>query len=134
MKSDASAGKTYALSGGEVLTYTIVVTNTGDADATAVFVTDTPNWTYLASVVSDGTPSPATSGDITWDLGEMYPGEVVTLTYTATMKAAGDIPEGIWPVENWACVESPEAEEVCDNATFDVTADATLTINTTPNT
>jgi hypothetical protein len=59
--------------------YTIVVTNTNPVTATNVLVTDTlPAQTYETSLPAGAVKNP--DGSITWDLGDLAPGRVVTLT------------------------------------------------------
>ena len=70
---------------GQLLTWTITVTNTGDQDATGVTMVDTlPTDIDRATVTS--TPPGVQSGDIvTWDLGTLAAGASTTITLTAAV-------------------------------------------------
>ena len=95
-KSNDSGGST--LNQGDSVTFTIVVESTGTTTAFNVTVTDLPaggfnynggSWTANSDVRGDisglGEPTYASPGD--WNLGDMLPGEKVTLTYKTSISS-----------------------------------------------
>lgn len=78
-----SVDKTVAILG-EVITFTITITNDGDFDATDIIVTDTldPEFEYVGNVTINGVPD---VGDITAGLnvGDLAVGESVGITFEA---------------------------------------------------
>jgi uncharacterized repeat protein (TIGR01451 family) len=74
---------------GDVVTFTIVVTNQGPSTATGVVVTDQlpSGYGYAGHAVSQGTYSSATG---LWSIGALPAGGSVTLNLSATVNAAGD--------------------------------------------
>jgi uncharacterized repeat protein (TIGR01451 family) len=82
---------------GDVLTYTVTVGNDGEAMATDVVASDVlPDEVTFnpASVVpSKGTVGDVVDGSFEWAIGDLAPGEEVTLTFTA------DINDGEWAVQ-----------------------------------
>ena len=84
---DYVAGKVEA---GDVLTYTIKVTNTGNVSLSNIVVTDT--FTGSAAPVAEDvtwTPKPETGKyGATWNVSELAAGADATLTYTYTVQAA----------------------------------------------
>ena len=78
---------------GEVVTYTVAVTNTGSATATSVVVSDSMALGYstmLSSTASVGTFSAtAATGIGTWTIGSIAPNQTVTLLVTAKVDAEG---------------------------------------------
>ncbi|WP_395690404.1 isopeptide-forming domain-containing fimbrial protein [Nocardioides sp.] len=92
---DKSANKGPIVKPGESVTYTVVVTNTGNWPAYDTVVTDQPD-SELTNVVQAGGASYLVDGwtagdpDLKWVVpGPLAPGDSVTFTYTAQVKAAG---------------------------------------------
>lgn len=75
---------------GDVLTYTVKVTNTGNVSLSNIVVTDT--FTGSAAPVAEDvtwTPKPETGKyEATWNVSELAAGADATLTYTYTVQAA----------------------------------------------
>ena len=103
---------------GDTVQYTLVVTNPEDSGyAEAAVVTDTPpkgfeyvlgSWTAVSNIRGDlkaasitTEPTYHSPGD--WQLGDMLPGEVVTLTYLAKIVSASD---GVYPDSAFASAGS----------------------------
>ncbi len=103
---------------GDTVLYTLVVTNPEDSGyASDATVTDTPpegfkyvlgSWTAASNIRGDlktggvtTEPTYASPGD--WNLGDMLPGEIVTLTYLTKIIAASD---GIYPDSAFASAGS----------------------------
>ena len=78
---------------GQVVTYTVAVTNTGSATATSVVVSDSMAVGYstmLSSTASVGTySSTAATGLGIWTIGSIAPNQTVTLLVTARVDAEG---------------------------------------------
>jgi uncharacterized repeat protein (TIGR01451 family) len=107
-----------SLSPGDTLRYTILVTNTGSADALAVILTDTPgaNTTLVAGSVTT-TQGTVTSGNqagatsVTVDLGTL----VATsgqATVSFTVKLDNPFPAGVTTVVNQAIVHGSNFTDV----------------------
>ncbi len=115
---DKGAAPESAAPSGTVV-YTLQYTNTGTMDLTAATITDTPDWTYVASaVVGDVT---YTSGSITWDIGDLAAGASGSVSYEATLKDDTAFEAGHTPVENTATIDSDQTDPVSDDATVTVT-------------
>lgn len=120
-----------AASPGDDIDYSITVTNVGSSTAHNVVLVDDPDETYIASIstISDGG---VYGGDIiTWNLGDMGPNDVITVTYVGTLKPAssGVFPQGTTDVINTATVDSDDTDPVSDDAVVVVSAAANLTID-----
>ena len=94
---------------GDVLQYTVVITNTGQATAEGVVFTDTPDPNTALVVGSVTTtqgviPQGNTPGDttVTVDIGDILPGVSVTINFRVTI--ANPIPEGVTSVANQGLV------------------------------
>ncbi|MBO0934948.1 DUF11 domain-containing protein [Fibrella sp. HMF5335] len=78
---------------GQVVTYTVAVTNTGSATATSVVVSDSMAMGYstvLSSTASVGTySSTAATGLGIWTIGSIAPSQTVTLLVSARVDAEG---------------------------------------------
>jgi fimbrial isopeptide formation D2 family protein/uncharacterized repeat protein (TIGR01451 family) len=78
---------------GQLLTYTVAVTNTGTASAYEVTVTDTPDSRLLLGTVADGAGYVVTDGDpsngsLSWTIaGPIAVGATVTITYSLQVPA-----------------------------------------------
>ena len=78
-----AVNKAYATIG-DTLTYTVVVTNIGNINATnVVFLDQTPaNSTFtLGSVTINGVSYPSYNPSVGFDLGTMTPGQIITVVY-----------------------------------------------------
>jgi uncharacterized repeat protein (TIGR01451 family) len=98
---------------GGVLSYSIVISNVGYAEATGVVLTDTldPQVTF-----SSANPAPDShNGIVTWIIGTIAPWEVITHTLSVTVS-----PTATSPIENIACVDYVEDKEICDLERTDV--------------
>jgi uncharacterized repeat protein (TIGR01451 family) len=104
---------------GDVVAYTIAYTNIGTMDLTGVTITDTPDWTYVASALANGTTY--TSGDIVWNIGALATGASGTVTYQATLEGEDAFDLGQTPVDNLAVITSDQAGPAQDTATVIVT-------------
>lgn len=94
---------------GDVLQYTVVITNTGQATAEGIVFTDTPDPNTALVVGSVTTtqgviPQGNTPGDttVTVDIGDILPGVSVTINFRVTI--ANPIPEGVTSVANQGLV------------------------------
>jgi uncharacterized repeat protein (TIGR01451 family) len=103
---------------GEEITYTIEVSNTGDAAARAVVVEDrVPNGArFVSAEAGDGTCEQA-AGEVTCNLGTLDPGENGTVTLT--VRATGSTS----PIVNTATADSPDADPASDTARTRVVPD-----------
>ncbi len=110
-----------SLSPGDTLQYTIVVSNTGNADALAVVLTDTPgaNTTLVAGSVttSQGT---VTTGNlpgattVTVDLGTL-PATTGQATVSFTVRIANPFPMGVTTVSNQATISGDNIPDISTN-------------------
>jgi uncharacterized repeat protein (TIGR01451 family) len=94
---------------GDVLQYTIVISNTGQATAEGVVFTDTPdpNTTLVVGSVTTTQgviPQGNTPGDtaVTVNVGDILPGVSVTINFRVTI--ANPVPEGVMAVANQGMV------------------------------
>jgi len=98
---------------GGILNYTIVISNVGYAEATGVVLSDTldPQVTF-----NSATPAPDSyNGVVTWIIGTIAPWEVLTHTLSVTVS-----PTATGQIENTACVDYVEDEELCDPELTDI--------------
>ena len=104
---------------GQTLTYTLSYANTGDADASAVFVSDAlPPRTTFVSASGGGT---ASGNVVNWTLGALPSGATGTLTIVVRLDAT--FPNGTTLIENVAVVDSAQTAAVTSNrVTTEVTA------------
>jgi len=107
---------------GEVLTYTIVVINGGDANATGVVITDDLDSEVRFAGASDG--GSYRSGVVTWNVTEIGIGQTIsrTLWVTVTDVASGTI------LSNTAWVTPTDGIDNSDTITTTVTTAADLQI------
>ena len=106
----------YSVIVGDVVTYTINITNTGTASA-AVVMTDVMPFgvTYVPGSVTGGaTYNPGPPERITWS-GTMNPGQTVIITFQVLIVEPGT--SGPFPIVNEACANDGTGE-VCDLITI----------------
>lgn len=126
-KSNNTGGA--VLSAGDTVLYTLIVTASESAGlAEDVEVVDVSpegfayqggSWTASSSVRGDlktggTTTEPTYASPGTWQLGDMIPGEVVTLTYLANIDSTQD--SGIYPDLAWAQGESVGGSDILASA------------------
>src|SRR5262245_48332752 len=81
---------------GQTLTYTVSVTNVGNAPATGVIATDIiPNNTTFQSASNGGTFA---NGTVTWNIGSVAVG--ATVTRTVTVRVNSTVPAGVTQLIN----------------------------------
>ncbi|WP_157078618.1 DUF11 domain-containing protein, partial [Methanobrevibacter filiformis] len=73
---------------GDIITYTITVTNNGSGNATGVYVTDVLNTTVLSFVSSNGSYDNVTG---VWSIGDLGAGESVALSITVVVIGNGTV-------------------------------------------
>ncbi|WP_291340862.1 hypothetical protein, partial [Corynebacterium sp.] len=104
---------------GAKVVYTLEYANTGTMDLTGVTITDTPDWTYVASVaVGEDT---YTSGSIVWEIGPLAAAAAGSVSYEATLKDETAFAIGQTAVDNVAVIDSDQTESAEDKATVTVT-------------
>lgn len=124
----AKTADTPVVGPGDVITYTVAVTNTGTADITAtdpIELIDVLSPTdSLAEVevvsVSSGTTSGGVDG-LTWTIDDLVVGDTATLVYRATAATTGT-----GPITNTARVDAPGpscAPPLCAQVTVEVISD-----------
>ncbi len=112
-------------------TYTVVVTNTGPSNASALSVVDTLPTQGLTNISSPSLPSGVTfnSGTDTWSLASLAAGQSVTL------ELAGTVPSGATGTTyaDTATASATDATSVSATDTDTLSLNATLTITKTDN-
>ncbi|MCG3208918.1 MAG: hypothetical protein FOGNACKC_02531 [Anaerolineae bacterium] len=95
---------------GEVITYTLTVTNAGPSDAPGVVLTDT---LPLSLTLAGATPSPTNQAGqtVSWDLGTAPAGSSQTIILSATVDSA--LAGG--PITNTAVASSPTFDPLAGN-------------------
>ncbi|KRA32761.1 hypothetical protein ASD81_14715 [Nocardioides sp. Root614] len=127
--ASGSFGNTANASPGDTLEYRIIVTNTGNAAATGVVVTDTvaSGSTYLAGSCTGGTSCSFSSPTVTWQVGTLAAGGSVTLTFKVTL--ATNVTAGTTAVKNVAVIDTDQEDpDDSDETTTNVTATSNLTL------
>jgi uncharacterized repeat protein (TIGR01451 family) len=96
------------LKGGDVIEWTITVTNNGLTPTTHVKVTDTvPNTTtYVKKSITGKGASDSAAPNLEWDIGQMGVNEVQVLTFRSTVKRG--LPSGT-KIKNQATVSSDQS-------------------------
>ncbi|RUL86751.1 DUF4394 domain-containing protein [Tautonia sociabilis] len=114
---------------GETIGYTVTVTNAGQATASGVVVSDLlPSGFQLSGVTSSKGSASSSGGQLIVSVGDLAPGEVVTVTITGSASAPGTL-------VNTASVSSdtPDTEPANDSAsttTVVVSAGSVVVVNT----
>ncbi|KZX11125.1 DUF7507 domain-containing protein [Methanobrevibacter filiformis] len=111
---------------GDTIKYTITITNKGLTNATGVYVTDKLNTTMLGFASSNVSKGSYNSGTGIWAVGNLNPGETVTLTIIATIISSGTI-------TNVANVTSNQNNTDDNNGTDNNTINVTNNTNVTNN-
>jgi uncharacterized repeat protein (TIGR01451 family) len=102
---------------GDLVVYTITVTNLGNIPATDVVVTDTlPPFLALESAVASRGTVTVSGATVTVDLGDLAPQEVVTITITARVVALATPPNN----QNLATVSSTSPTDDPSNNTSSI--------------
>ncbi|HET7736079.1 MAG TPA: choice-of-anchor P family protein, partial [Nocardioidaceae bacterium] len=126
--TNGSYGTSASASPGDTIEYRVVVTNTGNAPATGVVVTDAvaAGQTYVPGSCA-GAPCSFTSPTVTWTVGTVNPGSPVTLTFRVTM--TGPFNAGPNTINNTASIDSDQQNPKNTNTTtVTVTGTSNLTI------
>jgi uncharacterized repeat protein (TIGR01451 family) len=93
---------------GDPITYTMVVQNTGVADATNVIVHDlVPSNTVFTSCVG-GTTCGLGAGTVTWTIGTLHPGDTATVSFVVNTSTNVPISATPYTISNSATVTSTE--------------------------
>ncbi|WP_157078626.1 beta strand repeat-containing protein, partial [Methanobrevibacter filiformis] len=104
---------------GDVITYTIIVSNNGFGNATGVFVTDVLNASVLSFVGSNGSYDDNTG---VWSIGDLGAGETVVLSITVVIIGNGT-------VINTASVTVDQNNTNVDNGSDNETINVTNNVN-----
>ncbi|WP_157078653.1 beta strand repeat-containing protein, partial [Methanobrevibacter filiformis] len=104
---------------GDIITYTITVTNNGSGNATGVYVTDVLNNTVLSFVGSNGSYDNVTS---VWSIGDLGAGETVALSIIVVIIGNGT-------VINTASVSVDQNNTNVDNGSDNETINVTNNVN-----
>ncbi len=118
--SGDGAGGTMNLPGGKVVTYTIVVANSGSGAASNLRITDTlPAEVAFESWVTQGSAVlPSNGAQITWGPWDLAVGEAVTISFRATVTSSSAYAGKT--VTNTAEFSANNAEPGSDEATFSI--------------
>jgi len=111
--------------------YTITYTNSGNADADNVVITDDPDETWIDVVYNISDSGIYNSDIITWNIGTVAVGESGSISYCVTLKGIGNFPAGDTLVSNTACIEQVEVaeSEVCTTEVIHVEAHPTFEVD-----
>jgi len=110
---------------GEDVTFTLVVTNTGDTTLTTVPVEDTYDATYLTFASASPGQSSATPGTVRWNnVGTLAPSAsaTVTVTLTALLNPAGQVTTDTATVVSATDQYGDHPADVSDQANVRITA------------
>ncbi len=105
-----------------VITYTVTIRNTGTADAFSVILTDDYDETYF--LVSNPDNGANNGNVITWNLGTLGPGQMLSKTVTGIVKSSVNPPVTF---ENTAKGTASNVPEVVDSTQTFVTSDGVPT-------
>jgi uncharacterized repeat protein (TIGR01451 family) len=112
-----SAGNGVIVKPEDILTYTLVVRNTGNLPATNVLLTDTvPDMTTF--VDGSASPAPAINGrTLVWNAGTLLPAQVFTASFAVRVSMAVVAQQSI---QNVALVSSQELTETNSNEVVNI--------------
>ena len=116
------------LSPGDSVDYAVTVSNTGNAAATFVTLSDTPDPAYVDFVTSISDAGTYDGTTVSWTLGTLAPSGSATVTYSAVLLGPGAFADGSTPVLNTAIANSAEDGPVSDDASVTVLADVSLAV------
>jgi uncharacterized repeat protein (TIGR01451 family) len=85
-KAAQASGVNNLLGSDRLITYTLIVTNTGGGVLNNVLVTDTLQ-SYLQYVSGSATPAPAGASPLVWQLGSLQPGASVKIQFVVSVVA-----------------------------------------------
>ena len=117
-----------ALSPGDTVHYSLFYENTGNAAATGSVLSDDPDEAYVASISAISGGGVYDGNTLSWSLGSIAAGASGTLTYSATLGAAGTFDAGSTTVVNTASLSSNEDGPVTDTESVVVSADVSLAV------
>jgi uncharacterized repeat protein (TIGR01451 family) len=107
---------------GGLVTYTIIVTNTGLGVANGVVVTDAlPS--DLSYIPGSASPVPAQTAPLVWPIGSLAPGQSVSVRFTARVVATNDA-----AIRNIAIVGDEQNSYIDDSDVFIVRAPTVITL------
>jgi len=116
------------ISPSDTVTFQLDYTNSGDASATNVSITDDVPESAIASVDSI-TGGGLYDGDlVTWSLGTVAAGDSGSLTWTATLAPSGSFVHGTTTVSTSSALTATEGTDACSSS-VDVVAAAALSLN-----
>lgn len=117
------------LSPGDIVNYSVSITNTGDADASGVTLSDDYDQTYVASVDAAASGGTSDGDTVSWTIGALASGGTATRTYSVTLLSAGGFTHGTTAVNNTATADSDQTTPVSDSASVTVAAAAALAVS-----
>lgn len=117
------------LSPGDIVNYSVSITNTGDADASGVTLSDNYDQTYVASVDASASGGTDNGDTVSWSVGALASGATATRSYSVTLAGAGGFTHGTTAVNNTATADSDQTTPVSDSASVTVAAAAALAVS-----
>ncbi len=117
------------LSPGDLVSYQVTVSNSGNADATGVALTDDPDESWVVAVANISGGGSYDGDLISWSLGTLAPAGSATVSYDVFLADAGVFPDGSTSVDNTATADSAEDGPVSDSDTVTVLAAAVLAVS-----
>ncbi|HUW97017.1 MAG TPA: hypothetical protein VMW58_14635 [Anaerolineae bacterium] len=97
---------------GDVISYTIDFTNTGEITATGIIIVDDYEETKVANISGISEPGTYDGGTIVWELGPLGVGERGSVSYSA--KLSDVFPPGSGDVKNTATISGDEGLQASD--------------------
>ena len=112
LNKTSSVGSGETIKSGDIITYTITVTNIGDCNAHDVIISDTvPEYTIYAEKVGNQYISDATKKNVTKTIEVLEPGESATLEFSVIVEELN----GNVRISNTAKVNANNGEETSSN-------------------